>query len=194
MPTDHGVAAFDPADGKLLWSHGKPASNTPRNLQPHVLDGGRVFIGMPPTESALGACMLQVAPSGDGWKVEERWSSSLKAEFSEFVIHRNHAYGFDGAFFCCVDLADGKRVWKDGRYGRGQALLLADQAVILATGEFGDLFLVAARPDKHTELAKVHALNGKTWNHMALVGGRLYLRNAEEMACYELPVEKPMKE
>jgi len=189
--TDHGLTSVDPADGRPLWSYGTPRPGEPRNLQPHVLDGGRIFVGAPGAEQMLGACMIDVAPSGDGWKVDERWATSqIKPEFSEFLIMGGHAYGFDGAFFCCVDLTSGKRVWKGNRYGRGQALLLADQNVILVISEYGDFMLVAASPDKFVELAKMHALDGKTWNHMAVVAGRLFLRNGEEMACFQLPQEK----
>ena len=33
-------------------------------------------------------------------------------------------------------------------------------------------------------------LDGMTWNNIALYGPYLLVRNAEEAACYELPVEK----
>ena len=49
--------------------------------------------------------------------------------------------------------------------------------------------LVKADPDKHLELGKIQALAGKTWNHPVLIGNRLYLRNAEESACYELALD-----
>ena len=42
---------------------------------------------------------------------------------------------------------------------------------------------------KHIELGKIQALTGKTWNHPVLIGNRLYLRNAEEAACYELVLD-----
>lgn len=32
------------------------------------------------------------------------------------------------------------------------------------------------------------AFKAKTWNHLTLVGDRLYIRNAEEAVCYRLPV------
>jgi hypothetical protein len=58
--------------------------------------------------------------------------------------------------------------------------------------ERGALVLLRATPDKLQELAKIPAMNGKTWNHPVVVGNRLYVRNAAEAICYELAtVESP---
>jgi outer membrane protein assembly factor BamB len=50
--------------------------------------------------------------------------------------------------------------------------------------------LVAANPDRHQELARFQAIEGKTWNHPVIVHGRLYVRNADEMACYDLRLDE----
>jgi hypothetical protein len=102
------------------------------------------------------------------------------------VIHDGFVYGFDAGIFCCVDLHSGKVRWKDGRYGHGQVLLLADQGVLLVVAEDGRAVLVAAKPDQHEQLGAFKAIEGKTWNHPVIAHGRLYVRNGEEMACYEL--------
>jgi hypothetical protein len=110
----------------------------------------------------------------------------MKAEFSDLVAHKGHAYGFDGAIFCCFEVDSGERMWKGGRYGRGQVLLLVEQDLLLILSEKGEAVLVEATPDGHHELARIQAIQGKTWNHPLLVKNRLFVRNAEEIACYEL--------
>jgi hypothetical protein len=55
--------------------------------------------------------------------------------------------------------------------------------------EKGEAVLVAADPKEHRELGKFQAVEGKTWNHPTLIGDRLFVRNAEEMACYELKLQ-----
>jgi hypothetical protein len=53
----------------------------------------------------------------------------------------------------------------------------------------GEVILLAANPKRHEELGRFKALDGKNWNHPVIAHGRLYLRNANEMACYDLAVE-----
>ena len=65
-------------------------------------------------------------------------------------------------------------------------LLLADSDLLIVVSEKGELVLLRASPDAFDELAKINAMEGKTWNHPVVVGDRLYIRNAEEAICYQL--------
>lgn len=184
MATDDGLVSLDPEAGKRLWDYGWSMPQMARIVQPHPLDNGRLLLG---TGYGEGTRLLTVARAGDGWGVDEGWTSKhLKPYFNDFVVHGDHVYGFDNDILACVSLADGKRTWRGRGYGNGQVLLLPDQDLLLVLAESGEIALVAAEPAKHAEVARVPALSGKTWNHPVLVGDRLYVRNAEEAACYEL--------
>ena len=119
--------------------------------------------------------------------LHERWTSTgLKPTFNDFVVHNAYAFGFDGAILACIDLKDGRRKWKGGRYGGGQLVLLPDQDLLLVLSEEGELALVAATPNQFKELARFPGIEGKTWNHPVLAGDRLLVRNGQEMAAFRL--------
>jgi len=176
-----GATGIDPADGAQLWRHewkGYPI------VQPAITEDGDVLVSI---NESSGTRRLNVSHGQSGWNVEERWTSNgLKPYFNDFVIHKGHAYGFDGRILACIDLADGKRKWKGGRFGQGQLILLPEQDLLLVLSEEGELGLVNANPDSFTEVARRPAITGKTWNHPVLTGGVLLVRNGEEMAAFRL--------
>ena len=113
------------------------------------------------TSQENGARRLALSHDASGWTVAERWTSNaLKPYFNDFVIHKGHAFGFDGRILSCIDLKDGQRKWKGGRYGNGQLVLLADQDLLLVLSEEGELALVRATPYQFTEIAKLPAIQG----------------------------------
>jgi hypothetical protein len=180
-----GAISLAPDDGKLLWEHPWPGIGI---VQPAMTADGDLLISMIDSLAVpIGMHRIAVAHGPGGWTVKERWTSSaLKPSFSAFVVHQGHAFGFDGSILACIDVEDGKRKWKGGRYGSGQLMLLPDQDLLLVVSEKGELALVAATPERFKELARFPAIEGKTWNQPALVGDVLLVRNGQEMAAFRL--------
>jgi outer membrane protein assembly factor BamB len=176
-----GLASVTPADGKPLWQHdwkGYPI------VQPSLTpDDGILIVA----NESSGTRRLAVTHAGSGWTAEERWTSNgLKPWFNDFVVHKGHAFGFDGTILACIDLNDGTRKWKGGRYGGGQLVLLPEQDTLLVISEQGELALVSATPEQFKEIGRAPAIEGKTWNHPVLAGNVLLVRNGEEMAAFRL--------
>ena len=183
LVANDGLVSVAPADGTLLWEH--PWSGI-GIVQPVLTVEGDVLFSMVNAGAApIGTRRIAVAQGPDGWTTAERWTSSrLKPSFSSVVVHGGHAFGFDGRVLASIDVEDGERNWKGGRYGSGQLMLLADQDLLLVVSEHGDLALVEASPDRHSELARFPALDGKTWSQPALAGDTLLIRNGREMAAF----------
>lgn len=176
------MMGLTPDRGDVLWEYPWTTQYDVNASQPLLVGDNRVFIS---TGYGTGAAVIELARRGSGFSVREVWRNiRMKNKFTSSVLLDGFIYGLDDAILACLDAATGDLKWKGGRYGYGQ-VLLADGHLIVLT-EDGDLVLVRATPEKHDELARVPALNGKTWNHPALAEGRLLVRNEQQMAAFDL--------
>jgi outer membrane protein assembly factor BamB len=198
-----GLAGYDAAKGDELWRY--PWKNPVANIaQPVVLPApaGYIFIGsvrpvsVSPSRVFItsgyghGCALLDVTETNGQFTAVAVWPNTpnpaMHCKFSNPVYYKGFFYGLDDGRLVCVDAATGKRQWKEKDYGHGQLLLAGDKLVILA--ESGELAVVETGLAKSSqELGKFPALKGeKTWNYPAMVGKRIFVRNHEEMACYDL--------
>jgi outer membrane protein assembly factor BamB len=186
MQDNKRTVALAAADGALLWERANESEAVIPMLQPSPRPDGMLLVS-----SGQDLALLELREEAGAWKALEKWATPrFKPTFNDFVVHDGHAYGLDDGVLSCVDLQDGRRVWKKGRYGGGQLALLAEQGVLLVLSEKGELVLVDARPQEPGEVFRFQAIGGKTWNHPVVVGDRVYVRNAAEMACFRLRMAK----
>lgn len=181
-----GTVSVSPSDGKLLWEFAMPPSA--RITQPAMTAEGDVLVN-----EGEGSAMrrISLAQGSGGWTVQERWTSyGVNPYFNDFVVYDGHAFGFASSGISCIDLKDGELKWKGGNYGHGQLVLLREQGLLLVLTEGGDIALAKAAADQFTELGRVPAIKGKTWNHPVLVGEVLLVRNGEEMAAFKLSLAR----
>jgi len=179
------VAAHDPATGALLWEHPFPADQ-PNVAQPLPLPGDQVLLS---AGYGVGSKLYRIEPDpGGAMSARLVWETPrLKSKFANLVSHEGYVYGLDDGVLVCLDPADGQRKWRSGRYGHGQAILVA--GLLLVQAEDGEVVLVEPRPDALRELTRFTAFDGKTWNPPAVAGSRLYVRTDREAAAFELPTE-----
>ena len=185
------ASGHDPKTGRVLWEHPWPAhSNRDPNVSQAVpLPPDRVFLSK---DYGLGATVLRLDAKEDGtFAVDVVWKNPkvLRTKFTNVFIKDGCAYGLSDGILECVNLADGRSLWKDGRYRHGQILGVGDAIFVLS--ETGEVVLVEASPERGNRVfGRFQAIEGMTWNNFALYGPYLLVRNAQEAACYELPVEE----
>ncbi len=168
--------------GEVLWSFPWTTTNGINCAQPILAGEDRIFIS---AEYGKGCALVQISLSDGKWSARQLWANlNMKNKFNSSVLHDGSIYGLDAGILACLDLKDGKRRWKEGRYGYGQMIYADGHLIVL--GEHGELALVKATPDGFQELANNQALHDKTWNNPALSNGRLLIRNDREMVCYDL--------
>ena len=176
------LLGVDPADGSLLWDYPWKTSYDANCAQPLIVDEEHVFVS---SGYGTGAALVKIVREGDGFRAEEVWkNNTMKNKFNSSVLHNGYVYGLDEGILTCLDVKTGERKWKDGRYGYGQVLLAGDHLIL--TSDKGEVALVKATPDGYNEVARFEALKGQTWNYPAIAGGRLLVRNSNEMAAYDI--------
>jgi outer membrane protein assembly factor BamB len=176
------VMGILPETGRLLWHLPWAPSNADAIAQPVMLGTNRFLIT---AGNGAGCALFEVTQSNAVFEARRVWKNIfLKSKFSSPVLYQGCIYGIDDGILVCLDAENGERKWKEGRFGHGQMLLASGHLVIL--DDKGNLVLVKASPVAYEELARFPALHGKTWNQPAIADGKIFVRNAVEMACFDL--------
>ncbi|MDA0833043.1 MAG: PQQ-like beta-propeller repeat protein [Planctomycetota bacterium] len=182
-----GVAGIKPDDGTELWRFPWTTQPKVNVAMPTLVDERRVLIG---SGYGQGIALLDIKHDGDVWSATTDWSQResryLKPKFNDFIVRGKYAYGLDEGIMVCIDLEARKQLWKAGRYGFGQFIDIGGMFVMLA--ESGEVVYIVPDPQELKEVYRWQAIEGKTWNQPAFAHGKLLVRNAEEAACYELPI------
>jgi outer membrane protein assembly factor BamB len=179
------VFGLEPDNGSLLWSHVWDTDMGINGAQPIVVDQNRFFIS---SGYGKGAALVEISGSGNSFQAKAVWTNiNMKNKFNSSVLHDGHVYGLDEGILTCLDVNTGNRKWKGGRYGYGQVILASGHLIVLS--DTGELALVKASPNEYTEVAKFQSLDGRTWNYPAVAGGKLFVRNAKEMAAYQIAAQ-----
>lgn len=135
----------------------------------------------------IGMSCLELNYDESGWQIGEKWTTNqLRPSFNDSLIDGELIFGFNQHIFSCIDSRTGKRLWKGGRFGFGQAVLLKNSGTIVVAAENGDAVFLRSSADKLQIVHRQPALNDKTWNHPIVVGNRLFMRNAKSAVCFEL--------
>ena len=182
-----GLAGFASDDLRELWRVPWTSDFDINAAQPILLDDRRIVFS-----SQSGCALIELAVVDGQWTANEVWRNQLmKCSYANPIVYDGYLYGLDQGTLGCLDLANGKRRWKDRKASFGHGQLLASDDLLLVLSEKGELALVQAAPDAFHELGRIQAIDGKTWNNPVLVRGRALVRNHIEMACYELPLADP---
>lgn len=192
--TGKAVMGLSPKTGDQLWRY-QYATNFDCNIATPLADKGRVFISCGENH---GSALLAFKPRGTGYDVEEVWTSFgprsvMRNEWQTSMLLDGYLYGMDNVggagpitHLNCVELATGKRVWQQRRFGKGN-LIAADGKLFISTMN-GELVVVRATPERFEEIGRTEVL-GATRQAPALAGGLLYLRDDREIVC--LNVREP---
>jgi len=167
------------AKGETLWTGpGLPGIIT----MPIGTADNQIFVA---SQGRWGSMTLSISKENGKYKAEKLWNSrNMRTHFNSAVFHNGFIYGFSNATLECLNAENGERQWRQRGLGKSSLIVLGHRLLILS--DKGKVFLVEATPAKYNELAAFQAIEGKSWTAPTFVNGKLYVRNQEEMACYDL--------
>jgi len=178
---DDALVALD-LSGKLLWSHPLTLEGetfaTPVFFAPDL-----VFLS---STRRNGALMVQIKKQGDVFQAQEKWSNrSMKNHFSSSIGLQGFLFGFDNATLKCIAAEDSSLAWARRGFGKG-SLILADNKFFILSDR-GKLTVIKASSKAFEELGSQQVLSGSRCHTApSISGGRIYMRNHTNMACYAL--------
>lgn len=182
------VMALNPADGNLLW---KVPIKT--RLGRHATTPVAVNDVVVVSSHEAGLLGVKVSKDGSAFKADFAWPAHKESaiNFASPVTVGTNLYGLGPkADLICVDVETGKQLWsKEGEFttkgSHAYAGFLVMGANILVLTDSGDLILFAAEPKAFRQLSKAHVC-GTNWCNPAYSDGKLFLRDAKELACVQL--------
>jgi outer membrane protein assembly factor BamB len=187
-----GIAAVAADDGSLLWDSTQWPTTFATCPSPLVLPAGQIFLCSGYGRD-VGSLVLEVQETGDGLQAEPAFSLSPKQFNSEHhtpILFGEHLYGVrkrGGGQLVCLDLA-GNELWNSGadRFGHGP-YLIAD-GLLFVMDDHGTLTMASATPNGYERLGRHDVLpdGHDAWGPMALVDGRLIVRDMTRMACVDI--------
>ncbi len=173
------------ADGKVLW-HAERKGKTAMIATPVVADD-LVFVT---SGYGVGCNCFKITKTGDKFDAKEIYNNTdMKVHHGGVIRLGEFIYGSnDPGLLTCMTIKDGKVVWKERSVGKG-SLAYADGRLYLRAEGSGDVALVEAFPagyKEHGILKQPERGKERAWPHPIIAGGRLYLRDQDNLFCYDI--------
>jgi outer membrane protein assembly factor BamB len=185
-----GVAGFDPASGRVLWSH--PHENRGGDITSTLIWGPDNLLFFSGAYQG-GSRALQLSRQNGSTVVKELWfHSQMRVHHSNVMRIGEYVYGSNGDFagitYMCLNIRTGQIQWRERKITRANTLLVGDRAIIL--DEDGVLHLARLSPAGLQEISKFQVLENLAWTPPSIGGTRLYVRDRKSIAAVELKEEK----
>jgi outer membrane protein assembly factor BamB len=177
---DMGV---DVATGRQLWTYGQVANNV-ANIATPIVRGNRVFLS---SDYGTGSALLELTPSGNSIAAREVYfTRQMKNHHATSILVGDHLYGFDSMILTALKFDTGDVAWQHRSVGKG-SLVFADERLYLFS-EGGVVGLAEASPTAYREHGRFQIKTGRlpTWSHPVVSGGRLFLRDQDNLYAYDV--------
>ncbi len=177
------VISLDAETGQLLWSY-ENAANATANVSTPIFQGDKVFSS---SAYGVGGGLVKLARNNAGFTAEEVFFDKKMANHhGGIVLVDGYLYGFGSRGLICMNFETGEIAWQAQSVGKG-SIVYAD-GFLYCYGEKNEMALVAANPKEYIEKGRFEVPAGDqlTWAYPVVANGRLYLRDMQHLACYDV--------
>jgi len=110
----------------------------------------------------------------------------MKNHYSSSVLVGDYLYGFSSSILTAMKFQTGQVAWRARSVGKG-SVTYADGKLYLF-GETGVVGLAEATPGAYREISRFQINAGEypTWTPPVISDGRLYLREQDNLYCYDI--------
>jgi outer membrane protein assembly factor BamB len=198
--TSQGPMGVRAEDGQLLWT--VDIERTTAVIPTPIVRDDLVFYT---AGYGRGGQLLRQVPVEGGIKIDEVYglNRALTNKHGGVVLVGEHLYGDtdDRGQPFCAELMSGQVVWKERGPGSGSAAIAAADGCLYVRYADGTMALTEATPASHNVLSTFKIPAGGTmagggplrrgsgspsWSHPVVTGGKLYLREADKIFCYDV--------
>lgn len=171
------VIALDMKLGELQWRYAN-VSNRTANIATPVIHDGHVFVS---SDYGTGGALLKLGPGSEVY-----FSREMKNHYSSSVLVNGYLYGFSSSILTAMNFMTGQVAWRDRSVGKG-SVAYADRH-LYALGENGTVGLIEPNPAGYKEKSRFEINRGAypTWTPPVIANGRLYLREQDNLYCYNI--------
>jgi outer membrane protein assembly factor BamB len=182
--TGSRAVGLDLRDGRLIWEYARP-SNDVANIATPVARGNRIWIS---SDYGTGGGVVEI--KADGKAQEVYFTKDMRNHHSSTVLVGDHLYGFSSSILTAMRFDTGEVAWRDRSVGKG-SLVYAD-GHLYCMSENGVVGLVEVNPTAYREKGRFQIQQGSlpTWTHPVVAGGRLYLRDQDNIYAYDVKEKK----
>jgi outer membrane protein assembly factor BamB len=171
------------SDGKLMWRYTNVA-NRVANCTTPVFADNKVFFSS--AYDTGGALLNLTAQNGEVKAQEAYFTRDMMNHHGGMVLVDGYLYGFSNSVLTCIEFNTGKMMWRERSVGKG-SITYADGMLYLL-GEKQLVGLAEANPKAYVEKGRFPITDhGRdSWAHPVVLGGKLYIRNQNELTCYDV--------
>jgi outer membrane protein assembly factor BamB len=191
--TNKGVIGVAAKDGTFLWGYNKIANRT-ANVSTPVLEADHVFCS---TAYGTGSALLKLKAADGGLTAQEVYfldDRKFQNHHGGFVRVGDYIYGGHGhnrGKPTCIEMRTGKVMWQQDQPGGGSAALLYADGHLYFRYQNNLMALIEANPQRYNlkstfKLPSRDGMSGPGWAHPVISDGRLYVRHADVLFCYDV--------